>query len=89
MLRKIALIMIRWYQNTLSLDHGPRKDYFIYGFCRFTPSCSQYTYESIERYGFFIGGLLGFWRIMRCNPCSHGGKDPIPKTLKFWGKINK
>lgn len=84
MLKKIALAMISWYQKTLSFDHSPRKEYFPYGFCRFTPSCSQYTYEAIDRYGFFIGGFLGFWRILRCNPCSHGGKDPVPNTLHFW-----
>jgi putative membrane protein insertion efficiency factor len=42
------------------------------------PSCSQYGYEAIEKYGVIKGGFLSFWRILRCNPFSKGGYDPIP-----------
>ncbi|KKQ79176.1 MAG: hypothetical protein UT02_C0046G0004 [Parcubacteria group bacterium GW2011_GWC2_38_7] len=75
--RYIALKMIRLYQKTLSFDHGPMKDIFPGGYCRYNPSCSEYTYQSIEKYGLLKGGGKGFWRIMRCNPWSKGGNDPV------------
>lgn len=45
--------------------------------CRFTPSCSRYTLESVQKYGFVKGGLIGAWRVLRCNPFSKGGLDPV------------
>lgn len=75
--RLVAMKMIRLYQRTLSFDHGPLKGMFPGGFCRYRPTCSEYTYQAIEKYGFFRGTLLGMWRIVRCNPWSHGGDDPV------------
>ena len=49
--------------------------------CRFTPSCSDYALEAIERHGWRGVGLAA-WRILRCNPWSHGGHDPVPASLK-------
>ncbi|MFA6537692.1 MAG: membrane protein insertion efficiency factor YidD [Patescibacteria group bacterium] len=73
-----ALKMIRWYQKYLSFDHSPFwKQFFPDGFCRYHPSCSQYTYESIEKFGILKGGIRGAWRILRCNPFSKGGDDPV------------
>lgn len=46
--------------------------------CRYHPSCSQYTYEAIEKYGLLKGFRLGAWRILRCNPYSKGGFDYVP-----------
>ena len=46
--------------------------------CPYYPSCSQYGIEAIERYGALKGGLLALWRILRCNPLSKGGYDPVP-----------
>jgi putative membrane protein insertion efficiency factor len=46
--------------------------------CRFVPSCSQYGYEAIAKYGFIKGSLMAGWRIMRCNPFNDGGFDPVP-----------
>jgi len=71
------LLMIRTYQHTLSPDHGFFKKRFPYGFCRFYPTCSEYTYQAIDKYGIFKGGALGFWRILRCNPWNPGGEDPL------------
>ena len=77
MIKKIALTMIKWYQKTLSPDHGPFHILYSEGFCRFKPTCSEYTYQAIEKYGVIIGCGKGMWRIMRCNPWSKGGYDPV------------
>lgn len=76
-MRWLSLKLIRLYQKTLSLDHGPLKVYYPSGYCRFTPTCSQYTYDAIEKYGFFKGWWLGLNRIARCNPWNKGGHDPV------------
>ncbi len=47
--------------------------------CRYEPSCSAYALAAIERFGVVRGLLLGGWRVLRCNPLSHGGFDPIPE----------
>ncbi len=70
MMRRVALFLIRLYQNTISRALPPS--------CRFTPSCSHYTYEAIEKYGFARGGWLGVKRISRCHPLNPGGYDPVP-----------
>jgi putative membrane protein insertion efficiency factor len=75
--RIFVLKLIKIYQNTLSFDHGPLKGLFPGGFCRYNPTCSQYTYEAIVKHGIFKGGGKGLWRIMRCNPWSKGGNDPV------------
>jgi hypothetical protein len=52
--------------------------------CRYEPSCSSYAAESVSRFGAGKGLLLASWRLLRCNPFSHGGFDPVPErfTLK-------
>jgi putative membrane protein insertion efficiency factor len=70
MLAWFSLHFIRGYQRTLSRV-TPES-------CRFEPSCSQYTYEAIERYGFFRGVWLGLKRLTRCHPFHEGGYDPVP-----------
>ena len=47
--------------------------------CRVTPSCSAYAIEAFQKRGFFIGFILTVWRILRCNPFSKGGYDPVPE----------
>lgn len=74
-----ALKTIRVYQRLFSPDHGPLKALYPHGFCRFYPSCSQYTYEAVEKLGIIRGLSLGVWRILRCTPWSKGGVDPVPK----------
>ena len=69
-MKQLAMALIQLYQNTLSRVLPPT--------CRFYPSCSQYTYEAISRYGFLRGGWLGVKRIARCHPFNPGGYDPVP-----------
>ncbi len=69
-MKQIALLLIRLYQNTLSRVLPPS--------CRFTPSCSVYGYQAIEKYGFLKGGWMAIKRIGRCNPFNPGGYDPVP-----------
>ncbi|MBI5254708.1 membrane protein insertion efficiency factor YidD [Candidatus Falkowbacteria bacterium] len=77
MVRKIVLWLIRLYQKTLSPDHGWFKKRFLFGYCRFNPTCSEYAYQTIKKYGVIRGGIKAIWRILRCNPFSKGGEDPI------------
>jgi putative membrane protein insertion efficiency factor len=66
----LALWLIRLYQNTLSR--------VLPSVCRFQPTCSQYAVEAIRKYGIARGSWLGANRIVRCNPFSEGGYDPVP-----------
>ncbi|MBI5369900.1 membrane protein insertion efficiency factor YidD [Candidatus Uhrbacteria bacterium] len=75
----IALRTIRLYQKTLSFDHGIFKRLYPSGFCRFHPTCSEYGYQAVERFGVLHGGWLAIGRIIRCNPFSKGGIDEVPK----------
>jgi len=70
--------MIKSYQRWLSPDHSWLASFTGYG-CKYQPTCSEYTYQAIERLGLIKGMWLGSWRILRCNPLSKGGYDPIPK----------
>jgi len=69
-MKRPALAAIRFYQKWISPLFPPT--------CRFYPSCSQYTYEAIAKYGIFKGGAMGAWRILRCNPYNKGGFDYVP-----------
>lgn len=77
MFKKISLALIRLYQKTLSLDHGLLSYRYPSGYCKFNPTCSQYTYLAIEKYGVLKGSMLGMKRILKCNPWSKGGLDPV------------
>lgn len=68
-LRKIPVALIKLYQQTLS-PYLPRT-------CRFYPSCSNYAIEAFEKKGILRGLILTTWRVLRCNPLSRGGFDPV------------
>lgn len=79
-MKRFILLAIRLYQTYLSLDTGVFKYLFhTEKVCRFTPRCSQYTYEAVERYGIIVGLWMGVKRIVRCHPWHAGGYDPVPK----------
>jgi putative membrane protein insertion efficiency factor len=64
------MALIRGYQRFISPAFPPS--------CRFYPSCSEYTYQAIEKYGALRGGWMGIRRISRCHPFNPGGYDPVP-----------
>lgn len=69
-MKRLLLALIAAYQRWIS-PSMPRR-------CRYEPTCSAYTAEAVQRFGAPRGALLGAWRLLRCNPFSHGGFDPIP-----------
>jgi len=66
----VALVLIGLYRRLLSPVLPPA--------CRFVPTCSEYGYEAIARYGILAGGRLAVWRVLRCNPFGDSGYDPVP-----------
>ncbi|MEX1158740.1 MAG: membrane protein insertion efficiency factor YidD, partial [Thermomicrobiales bacterium] len=69
-MRRAALWVIRGYQRGISP--------LLPASCRFLPTCSDYGYQAIEKYGIIRGGAMAVWRILRCNPFNKGGYDPVP-----------
>ena len=74
-MKRLLIFLIRIYQKIPGPWHNA---------CRFQPTCSNYAIEALEVHGAFKGSLLACWRILRCNPFSKGGFDPVPpkKTTK-------
>lgn len=64
------LASIRFYKRYISPGLGMH--------CKYLPTCSSYAIEAIEKHGALCGALLALWRILRCNPFSKGGYDPVP-----------
>lgn len=69
-MKYLMILLIKFYKKNISPMKRTKCPYF--------PSCSQYGLEAVEKYGAFKGGLLALWRIVRCNPFSKGGYDPVP-----------
>ena len=70
---RLALILLRLYQYVVSPLLPPS--------CRFFPSCSEYTYQAIRRFGIGRGSWLGLCRLLRCHPLCPGGYDPVPERV--------
>lgn len=82
MTKEFILKLIRFYQRIKikrKSIYPPNNNQI--SICRFYPTCSQYAYEAIERYGIVKGVLLGIKRIAKCHPWSEGGTDPVPDHL--------
>lgn len=77
-MRRVLTSLIKIYQKTLSPDHGWFAAQHLLGYCRFYPSCSEYTREAILAHGSGRGMWLGLKRLTRCHPWAQGGLDPIP-----------
>ena len=73
-MNKILIAFIKVYQYTISPLLGPR--------CRYYPSCSNYAVEALREHGAVRGLGLASWRLLRCNPFSNGGYDPVPPRHK-------
>jgi uncharacterized protein len=74
-LRRAVTMPIRAYQYAISPMFGPR--------CKYYPSCSEYAVQAVERYGILRGLVLAGWRLLRCNPFSGGGYDPVEAQRLF------
>ncbi|MDQ5983095.1 MAG: putative membrane protein insertion efficiency factor [Eubacteriales bacterium SKADARSKE-1] len=68
---KFLIKLIKFYQKNISPTKPAR--------CRFYPTCSEYAKEAVSRFGFFKGGFLTLFRLLRCNPLFRGGFDPVPQ----------
>jgi len=68
------LLLIRGWQKFIAPGLAPR--------CKYYPSCSHYTYDAIKRYN-FLGIFMGAWRVIRCNPFSHGVVDYVPERIEL------
>jgi putative membrane protein insertion efficiency factor len=75
MARAVLIAPIRLYQRVVSPALRPR--------CRYHPSCSKYAVEAVRRYGVLRGVVLAVWRVLRCNPWSHGGIDHVEDQRLF------
>jgi len=77
-MKSFLLSAIRFYQKHLNLKNPLLRALFLTdNACRFTPTCSEYTYQTIEKHGIIRGLYLGFIRIFRCHPWCKGGYDPV------------
>jgi len=75
---KLAILsLIKLYQKTLSPDQGWFRALYPNGFCPYSPHCSDYCYQAIEKYGIVMGVYRGLRRVLRCHPWSKGGLDPV------------
>ncbi len=68
-MKKSVLFLINMYRKYISPMKPPT--------CKYTPTCSMYAIQAIEKYGLLKGGAMAFYRILRCNPLSKGGYDPV------------
>ena len=78
-MKKILIYLIQFYRAHLSKLKGK-------GPCIYTPTCSEYAVEALEKHGALKGSLLAVFRILRCNPFAKGGYDPVPEVRKVKGK---
>lgn len=69
-MRALLILLVRLYQWTLRPLLGQQ--------CRFEPSCSEYAIAALDRHGALRGAALAAWRVLRCNPWTSGGFDPVP-----------
>lgn len=81
MLAKLIALPIRFYRRYISPRKAPC--------CKYSPTCSQYALDALSEWGALRGSLMAIWRILRCNPFSKGGYDPVPINEKKRAKKSK
>ena len=74
-MKKILKFFIKAYRKLISP--------LLPNACRFTPTCSQYALEALDKHGAIKGSILAIWRVLRCNPFCRGGYDPVPDRFTF------
>lgn len=74
-MKYLAIALVKLYRKFISPLFPPK--------CKYYPTCSSYALTALNRFGFFRGTLLAVWRILRCNPWSMGGIDPVPEKFTF------
>lgn len=74
--RKLFILPIHFYKKFVSPIFPPM--------CKYYPSCSSYAVTAIERFGVVKGGIMAFWRLLRCNPYSNGGVDYVPEKFGLY-----
>jgi uncharacterized protein len=74
-MKQIAALLIRGYRGGVSPLFAPR--------CKYHPTCSRYALDALEEFGFLRGSVLAAWRLLRCNPWSHGGVDYVREQTVF------
>lgn len=81
MIAKLLAIPIRWYRRCISPNKPPC--------CKYSPTCSQYALDALSEWGAIVGLLLAAWRILRCNPFSKGGFDPVPINRRKRARLER
>lgn len=79
-MKRALVALVRFYQRHISSLTPPS--------CRFSPTCSQYAIEAIERFGALRGTVLAVWRLLRCHPWGGHGYDPVPERWE-WPRLKK
>ena len=78
-MKYVGIALVQAYRVTLGRLLRPS--------CKYHPSCSQYALDALRRYGLIRGSVLAGWRILRCNPWSHGGVDHAEDQTVFRGRL--
>ncbi|MBR2108900.1 MAG: membrane protein insertion efficiency factor YidD [Ruminococcus sp.] len=76
-MKNLLIRFIKFYQKNISANTSSK--------CKYFPTCSNYAVEALQIHGVFKGTLLAIWRVLRCNPFSRGGYDPVPEKRKKRG----
>ncbi|HDZ60061.1 MAG TPA: membrane protein insertion efficiency factor YidD [Actinobacteria bacterium] len=72
-MKRLPILLVGLYQRLISPLLPQR--------CKYYPTCSRYTVEAIREWGILRGGAMSLWRLLRCNPFSHGGHDPVRRRM--------
>jgi uncharacterized protein len=79
-MQSLAFRSLRMYKRWISPAFPPS--------CRFTPTCSEYAMEAVERHGVLRGAMMSAWRLLRCHPLAKGGLDPVPRSGRIGSNIS-